>query len=218
MFSLNFHKLLSLCFSEINAVLEAVGLIGIIAAVMCAFSVICSVVHGDTQQLSSAAAQSCGEAVKLALSLAGTMALWGGLMQVADKAGLTRIFARLLSPVTRLLFKDCDEKTMKAVSMNITSNMLGIANAATPPGIAAVKGMYKHGGKYMKRNIAMLTVLNTASVQLIPTTIGTMRASHGSTAPFEVTVPILIVSFVSAFAGCLTVYALSLGRKSDVHR
>ena len=91
----------------------------------------------------------------------------------------------------------------------------GIANAATPLGITAVKGMYKRGGRYAKRNIAMLTVLNTASIQLIPTTIGTLRAAHGSTAPFEITAPILIVSLISASAGCIAVNALSLRRKKN---
>lgn len=185
---------------------------------MCTISVVCAIIRSNTNALSIAAVESCGEAVKLAISLAGTMALWGGIMQIADKAGLTAVFMRLLHPLTKRLFKGCDEATMKNISMNITANMLGIANAATPLGIAAVKGMSKQGGINMKRNIAMLTVLNTASIQLLPTTIATMRAAHGSTAPFEITLPVLIVSLISASAGCLTVLAFSLGSKKNAVR
>ncbi len=190
-------------------------MIGILTALLCCVSVIAAIALSSTAELSKAAVGACSDAVSLAVYLAGTMALWGGLMRIAEKAGLTKLFGRLLSPVTKRLFKDCDEQTMKNISMNITANLLGIGNAATPLGIAAVKGMSRQGGRYMKRNIAMLTVLNTASIQLFPTTIGAMRAKFGAQSPFDVTLPILLVSLISAFGGCLMVFALSIKRKRN---
>lgn len=190
-------------------------MIGILTALLCGISVLAAMLLSNTAELSKAAIESCSGAVELAIYLAGTMALWGGLMRVAQKAGLTRVFERLLRPLTCRLFKGCDDEVMQNISMNITANMLGIANAATPLGIAAVKGMSRQGGPYMKRNIAMLTVLNSASIQLIPATIGAMRARYGAASPFDVTLPILVVSLISAAAGCLMVYSVSLKRKRN---
>lgn len=186
------------------------ALIGLIAAVMCAFSLVCAIFNSRTNELSAAAMGSCEQAVELALTLAGTMALWCGLLRIAQAAGITAFFSKLLTPLTSLLFKDCGKQAVEHITMNLTANLLGIGNAATPAGIAAVKAMAQHGGKHLRRNIAMLTVLNTASIQLIPATIGAMRAAHGAKEPFDITLPIIAVSAVSAFAGCLCVYALSL--------
>lgn len=190
-------------------------MIGIIAAALCAVSIFSAVSLSHTQQLSKAAVDSCSDAVQLAIYLAGTMALWGGLMRVAEKAGITRVFERLLSPVTKRLFKGCSEKTLKNICMNITANMLGIANAATPLGIAAVKDMAQSRSKYALRNIAMLTVLNTASIQFIPTTVGSLRAKYGAANPFDVTLPIIAVSLISAVCGCIAVYAFSLKGRNN---
>jgi spore maturation protein A len=196
------------------------NLIGIIAAALCVISVISAICLSQTSQLSRSAVDCCSDAVQLAIYLAGTMALWGGLMRVAEKAGITRFFERLLSPVTKRIFKGCDEKTVRNICMNITANMLGIANAATPLGIAAVKGMAKSHSRYAMRNIAMLTVLNTASIQLIPTTVGALRAKYGAAEPFDVTAPIIAVSLISALCGCVVVYAVSMtnlkGKKNAI--
>ena len=185
-------------------------MIGLIAAILCCISVLCSIATQSTEALSRAAVSSCSEAIELAISLAGTMALWGGLMRIAHKAGLTRFFARLLSPLTRRLFAGCSSKAVEYITMNLTANMLGISNAATPMGIEAVKEMNRQGGASARRGIAMLTVLNTASIQLLPTTIGTMRAAHSAADPFDITLPILAVSIASAAAGCAMIYALHL--------
>ncbi len=193
---------------------RVIALLGLITAVLCILSVPSAIVFSKTSELSKAAIESCSDAVQLAVCLAGTMALWGGLMRIAQKAGITAAFEKLLSPLTHKLFKECDGETMKNISMNLTANMLGISNAATPLGIAAVKGMSRSGGRYTKRNIAMLTVLNTASIQLIPTTVGALRARYGAESPFDITLPVLAVSLISAVGGCMMVYAVSLrGRK-----
>lgn len=185
-------------------------MIGVICALLCIISIIASISNGRTSELSQASIESCSEAVKLALSLAGTMALWSGLMRIAEQSGITKVFEKILSPISKRIFKGCCPKAIEYITMNLTANMLGISNAATPLGIAAVKEMDKQGGKYAKRGIAMLTVLNTASIQLLPTTIATMRTAHGANNPYDITLPILIVSLISASAGCIIVYALNL--------
>lgn len=193
-------------------------MIGIIAALLCCTAVFSAAALSNTAALSKAAVSSCTDAVQLAIYLAGTMSLWGGLMRVAEKAGLTAVFKRLLSPVTRRLFKECDDETMQSISMNITANMLGIANAATPLGISAIRGMVKCGGRYTRCNIALLTVLNTASIQLIPTTVGALRAKYGSASPFDVTPAILAVSLISSAMGCAMVYAVSKRERKNEGR
>lgn len=212
----NYHQIFkkSRKINRIFIIRKETALLGIITSVLCILSIPSAMLLSKTSELSGAAIESCSSAVQLAIYLAGAMALWGGLMRIAQKAGITAFFEKLLSPVTNRLFKECDGETMKNISMNLTANMLGISNAATPLGIAAVRRMSRSGSRYAKRNIAMLTVLNTASIQLIPTTVGALRARYGSESPFDITLPVLTVSLISAAGGCLTVWALSMkGRR-----
>ena len=107
-------------------------------------------------------------------------------------------------------------EVMNAVTMNLTANLLGLGNAATPSGIATVKAMQKLPPAARKKCISMLVVLNTASIQLIPSTIAAMRLEHGAVSPFDVTPAIIFSSLISVTAGCLMVYALNL-RKDERH-
>ena len=158
--------------------------------------------------VSAASLEGCNKAVELVIYLSGSMCLWGGLMKICEKAGITAVIARMLSPVTRLLFRDaahCPE-VMNAVTMNLTA----------PSGIATVKAMQKLPPTARKKCISMLVVLNTASIQLIPSTIAAMRLEHGAVSPFDVTPAIIFSSLISVTAGCLMVYALNL-RKDERH-
>lgn len=184
-------------------------MLGILVALLCAFSLVMGICGSNTAELSKAAIGSCSDAVQLALYLAGSMALWGGLMKIAQEAGITKAFERVLSPVTRRLFAGCSDEAMKSISVNITANLLGLGNAATPAGIAAVKAIAAQGGRNVRRNIAMLVVLNTASIQLIPTTVGALRAKFGAQSPFDITLPTLAVSLISAVCGCAVVWVMS---------
>lgn len=179
---------------------------------------LCGFLKGDMTDVSAASLEGCNKAVELVIYLSGSMCLWGGLMKICEKAGITAVIARMLSPVTRLLFRDaahCPE-VMNAVTMNLTANLLGLGNAATPSGIAAVKAMQKLPPAARKKCISMLVVLNTASIQLIPSTIVAMRLEHGAVSPFDVTPAIIFSSLISVTAGCLMVYALNI-RKDERH-
>ena len=193
-------------------------MIGWITALLCAFSLAAAVCGSNTAELSKAAVGSCSDAVQMAVYLAGSMALWGGLMRIASAAGITGAFEKLLSPVTRRLFRGCSDEAMKNISVNITANLLGLGNAATPAGIAAVKAIAAQGGRNVRRSIAMLVVLNTASIQLIPTTVGALRAKFGAQSPFDITLPTLAVSLISAVCGCAVVWVMSTKGGKDAVR
>lgn len=190
-------------------------MLGNLILIIMVISLISAISDGNIQALSQSAMSSCQKAIELTLTLAGTMALWGGLMRIAEKSGITKFIGKIISPITNLLFKDISDNptARSSITMNITSNLLGLGNAATPLGITAAKALHNNS-PYSTRNIAMLTVLNTASIQLIPSTIAAMRLSHGALSPYDIILPVLAVSITSATAGCLFVYAAFSGKKS----
>ena len=126
-----------------------------------------------------------GEAVTLVIALAGAMCLWGGLMRIADCAGLTKKLAKSFSPFLRLLFPSLEPESeaAQAISMNLSANLLGMGNAATPFGIAAMKELAKRSPYPEVATDEMITfvVMNTASVQLIPATVAMLRSAAGRT-------------------------------------
>ena len=189
-------------------------ILSVIIVILSLSALLCGFLKGDMTAVSVASLEGCNKAVELVIYLSGSMCLWGGLMKICEKAGITAVIARMLSPVTRLLFRDaahCPE-VMNAVTMNLTANLLGLGNAAT----ATVKAMQKLPPAARKKCISMLVVLNTASIQLIPSTIAAMRLEHGAVSPFDVTPAIIFSSLISVTAGCLMVYALNL-RKDERH-
>lgn len=170
---------------------------------------------GRLPEVSEAVMQGADEAVKLAISIAGIMALWSGVMKIAEKSGLVKIFAVAFMPVIRLLFPEAakDKEAAGAIAMNITANFFGMGNAATPLGIAAMKKL----GGYMKNGIAtnsmcMLAIINSASVQLVPSTLIAIRSSMGSQNPSEIMLPIWIASVITFVAGVIAA-KLAEGRK-----
>lgn len=170
-------------------------------------SVIFGMITGRMDAVSNAAISSCGEAVKLTITLMGSMCLWSGLMKAADRAGLTEKISKLLSPVIRLLFGGMDYKSesAKAITLNISANLLGLGNAATPLGLAAMRAMNKenHNEKVASDNMILFVVLNTASMQLIPTTTAILRQAAGSPRPLDIMPAVWVSSFVSVASGVI---------------
>jgi spore maturation protein A len=152
-------------------------------------------------------------AVELALGLIGIMALWLGIMKIADQSGLVTKLASLLKPVTTRLFPDvpADHPAMGAMIMNISSNMLGLANAATPFGLKAMEELNKLNKKVGTATDAMCTflVINTSSVQLIPATVIAIRAASGSSNPTEILGPVILATTVNTTVGIIVVKILS---------
>lgn len=170
-------------------------------------SVACALITGRMQQLSEAVLSGAADAVQLVISMMGMMCLWTGLMKIADAGGITRILSRAFAPVMRKLFPEYepDSPAVRAVCMNVTANLLGLGNAATPMGIAAMKEMAKTNALPGTANnsMAMFVVINTASIQLLPTMMGIQRARYGSVAPFDVVPAVWVTSIAALLVGIL---------------
>lgn len=168
--------------------------------------------NGRMEAVSNAAMAQAGKAVELTLSLLGTMCLWSGVMKVAQQAGLTQKLARLLRPVTARLFDGLEPegKAMQAISMNLTANLLGLGNAATPLGIAAMQELEKSDrtGRTASNHMVTFVVLNTASLQLLPTTTAYLRLQAGSHTPMDILPAVWIASAVSVSGAVLLSFLL----------
>lgn len=137
-------------------------------------------------------------ALTCAVTLLAIYALWMGLSAVAEEAKLTHGVAKLLTPVCKRLFKTKDENILKDLSMNVSCNLLGIGGASTPYGVKAINGLEKEGNVFAQN---LLFIINATSIQLIPTTVITLRTSLGSSSAYDIALPSLIATAISTFTG-----------------
>ena len=169
------------------------------------FSVITAVFNGTANELSNSIITSGNTAVDLCFSLLGTFCLWNGLMNVAEKSGLSQAFAKFTAPILCKIFKGLNKNSdaILPISLNITSNLLGLSNAATPIGIEAMKKLSKenYGKSTPSNNMVLFVVMNSAALRLIPTTVASIRANHGSANPLEIIVPSIITSIIALSIG-----------------
>ena len=174
-------------------------------AAMAVCSVVCGLITGRTGAVSAAALEGAGAAVQLCISLAGILCLWSGFVEILKRTGLEAHLARLLRPVLRrLLPRACrDGETMAAVSGNLSANLLGLGNAATPLGIRAARRMSLGAEGTASDELCRLVVLNTASVQLLPTTVAGVRAACGAETPFDILPAVWLSSILSVSVGLL---------------
>ena len=160
--------------------------------------------HGNLSSVAAAALDGAQSALELSLSMAGILCLWSGVMEILNVCGLSRrLLRRLLPNASR------DEETLAAVSANVSANLLGLGNAATPLGIQAARRMARNCGGTASDELCLLVVLNTASIQLLPTTVASVRAAFGSAAPFDILPAVWISSLASVTVGLLTARLLS---------
>lgn len=182
----------------------------VIFVIIC-LSFIFSSLTGRISELSSAALTSCKDAVTLCISLCGTICLWSGVMKVAERSGAVKKLSVIFAKPLTLLFHDIDKKgtAMQYIVMNFISNLLGLGNASTPLGIKAMNELKneQNADKTATRNMIMLVVMNTASVQFFPSTIAAIRASYGSTAPADIVPCVWIVSLIALGVSVTTVFA-----------
>ena len=171
-------------------------------------SVLASVFLGNTEELSTAIIDSGKESIELILTMAGIMCLWSGIMKIAAESGYTQLISKLFSPLLRPLFPKLDKKgeAFQSITMNISANLLGLGNAATPFGLKAMKELHRldNYSDTASNEMVIFVVMNTASLQLLPTTLATLRQSYGSEAPFEVVTAIWISSAVSLAVALIT--------------
>ncbi len=168
-------------------------------------SVLVGFFGGRINDVSAAALSEAGNAVSLVISIMGNICLWSGIMAVAKVSGLTNIIARLLSPIVTRLFPDVplDSPAMSYITMNMSANLLGLGNAATPLGLSAMHELNKLKPANGTATNAMVTfvVLNTASLTILPSTLAAMRLATGSSAPLDILPSMWVASFVSVVTG-----------------
>lgn len=172
---------------------------------------ISAIVLGNGSALSAAVLTGAQAGITLAISIAGSICLWTGVGKLMEKAGLTGFLSKLLRPVLQKVFPDTrkDAQLSGYLSANICANFLGLGNAATPMGIQAVKRMYDPKRPDLATDqMCRLIVLNTASIQLIPSNVAAVRASLGCCSPFDILPAVWITSICSAGLGLLSAYAM----------
>ena len=165
---------------------------------------------GQLSAVSAAALTGAQSAVELCLSMAGAICLWSGVMTLMDRCGLSGKLAGLLRPLLRRILPNAsrDSETLAALSANVSANLLGLGNAATPLGIRAATRMAQGCGGVASDELCRLVVLNTASIQLLPTTVAAVRSAHGCAAPFDILPAVWLSSVLSVSAGLLATRVL----------
>ena len=168
-------------------------------------SILCGLATGRGPAVATAALDGAAGAVELCLSLAGVLCLWMGVMEIMRRSGLSQKLSRLLMPVLRRLYPAFarDREVMDTIAANVSANLLGLGNAATPLGLEAARKMSRRTPGVANDALCMLVVCNTASIQLIPTTVAAVRAGAGCAAPFDILPATWLASAISVSVGIL---------------
>ncbi len=183
---------------------------------MVVLSLLFGLLNGTLDAVAAAAMDGAQSAVELSISMAGVLCLWSGVMEVMKVCGLPDGLARAFRPLLRRLLPQAsrDSETLAAVSANLSANFLGLGNAATPLGIQAARRMARGCGGTASDELCLLVVLNTASIQLLPTTVASVRAAAGCETPFDILPAVWVSSILSVSAGLLMARLLAaVGRR-----
>ena len=175
----------------------------IVFGIMMGAGLLFGLVQGKGTEVVSAMLSGAGDAVLTVLSMAGGFAFFCGLMGILERAGGMQALARLWRPLLRRLTGgEAGEEAMAYMAMNLSANMLGMGNAATPMGLEAARRL---GGKPRAGNaLCLFLVMNAASIEILPTSVISLRAAAGSANPGAITLPTLLVTVLSAFFGILS--------------
>ena len=167
---------------------------------------------GNVETLNNSIFTAIDDVVKFSLTLLGTMCFWSGIMQIASKTKIMNGLKKMLKPILRILFPDeqNDDKVQEEISMNMIANILGLGNAATPLGIKAMKTLQKDNKNKMilSNSMLMFILINTASIQLIPTNVIAIRNSLNSSMSTQIIFPVWIATITAALASIITAKVL----------
>ena len=180
--------------------------ISVIWLIFLTLSMISGIFTGNVPLLTGAALEGAQQGVTVTLSIAGSICLWSALACVMEKAGMLQGLQKLLRPFLKRLFPQAsgDSETFGGICANLSANLLGLGNAATPPGIRAVKKMQQRSGSAIPTDeMCRLIVMNTASIQLLPTTVAALRAANGAVQPFDILPAVWCASVCSVSVGLL---------------
>lgn len=178
---------------------------------MVLIAVIAALVLGRGSELAAAVPQGAQAGITLAVSMAGAVCLWSGVGKLMEKAGITGFLSRLLKPLLHRIFPATkqDKILASSLSANICANFLGLGNAATPMGIQAAQRLAdRNPGGVASDQLCRLIVLNTASIQLIPSTVAALRVSYGCATPFDILPAVWVTSVCSAGLGLAAAWIL----------
>lgn len=181
-------------------------------------SYIYAIINGNIDKINNSIYSSTEDVIKLSMTLLGSMCLWCGIIKIIEKTKIMKILSGILRPILNWLFPDAknNKKAMDAISINTISNIIGIGNAATSSGLKAMCELQAENKEKnrLTRSMTMLVVLNTASIQILPTTVLAIRSSLGSKNPSAIIVPIWISTIVGTVIGILmTKLMLKIGRE-----
>lgn len=175
--------------------------------IMIVISIFYSIISGKVNAINSSIFESTKKTVELCLTLLGTICLWNGIVEIASETKLMGILIKLIRPFINFLFPECknNKEIKKDISMNVVANLLGIGNAATPLGIRAMKKMQENNKNKSRLTDDMATfiILNTASIQIIPTTVIAIRMSLGSTEPTKIIFAVWFSTICAAVVGII---------------
>lgn len=185
-------------------------------------SFIYAILTGNIENMNQSIFTSAAGAVELSITFFSTICLWTGIMKIAQQTNFVTKLTKLLRPIINFLFPDCknNEKAKEEISMNMIANILGLGNAATPLGLKAMKTLQKDNSKKdtVSHSMAMFIVINTASMQLIPTTVIAIRTSFNSSNPTQIIFPVWGVT-IAAFLGAViaTKIFIFLDKKKNIN-
>ena len=174
---------------------------------MVVLSLVFGLFTGNLDAVADAAMDGAASAVELSVSMAGILCLWSGVMEIMNVCGLSAGLARAFRPILRRLMPQAsrDEKTLAALSANVSANLLGLGNAA--------RRMARGCSGTASDELCLLVVLNTASIQLLPATIASVRSASGAQSPFDILPAVWLASALSVVVGVLTAkFLAAVGR------
>lgn len=170
-------------------------------------SFIYGILNGSIENINKSIFDSAANAVELCLTFFGTICLWNGIMKIAQETSLMKRLTKIMKPIINFLFPDIknNEKAKQEISMNMVANILGLGNAATPLGLKAMKTMQKcnENKDKLSNSMAMFIVINTASIQLIPTTVIAIRTSLNSNNPTQILLPVWGATIAAAISAII---------------
>lgn len=182
-------------------------MLNIIWPIFIIISYIYAIFSGNVEKINNSVFDSAKNAVELTITFFGTVCLWNGIMQIAKETTLMEKITKILQPIMKFLFPEVkkDSTANQEMSMNIVANILGLGNAATPLGLKAMKTLQKDNNKKdtLSDTMMMFIILNTASLQIIPTTVIAIRSSLGAKEPTEIIVPVWVATVSAAIAGVI---------------
>ena len=179
-------------------------MLNIIWPIFILLSFVFTIVNGNVDKVNESIFESAETTVQLTITFFGTICLWNGIMKIAQKTSIIESLTKLIKPLINFLFPEYknNEKMKQQISMNMIANILGLGNAATPIGLKVMKSMQEDNIKKdtITKSMAMFIVINTASLQIIPTTVIAIRSSLNSNNPTNIVLPVLSATFAAFIA------------------